>query len=479
MFPPSAQPSVVVIGGGVTGLLASRRLAGAGARVTLVERGPRLGGQIRTVELGGRRVDVGAEAVHLALPSMKSVVAELGLADAVQASRPGTSWLWTGRRRVLPAGVGPAGPTQIMPVLKSGVLRPFGLVRAGLEPLAAERQGPIDLSPDHDISVGDFVTRRFGRAVSELFVDPLLGSLHSGNVDELSLRACAPSLVPAASKGTSLLRNRPAAPKRAPGTPPPVMFANWKDGLSTLTDALIDGVDLDLRLGAHVVGLSALPPDTASGQGAPRYRVALATGEALTADGVVLAVPAAVAADLISGGAPSAAATLRQTRIASTATIVLGFRRGDVSHLPALAGNGFLVPSRYGTLVKAGTHLSTKWAHLDQGDTVLVRASAGRAGSGLLDSLDDEALLDHVRRDLRTFTGIDAPPTLAHTQRWTTGLPQLTVGHPDRMTSARADLATRMPGVELAGASYDGIGIGACLTSAEKAAARLVELLDL
>lgn len=477
MFPPSANPSVIVIGGGVTGLLAARRLSSAGARVSLVERGARLGGQIRTVELGGRRVDVGAEAVHLALPSMKAVVAELGLDSTVQASRPGTSWLWTGSRRVLPAGVGPAGPTRILPVLKSRVLGPAGLVRAGLEPVAARREGPIDLSPGNDISVGDFVTRRFGRAVSELFVDPLLGSLHSGNVDELSLRATAPSLVPAAAKGTSLLRNRPAAPKRAPGTPPPVMFANWEEGLSTLTDALIDGVDADIRLGAHVVGLRAEAPATVSGEGAPRYVVTLATGEALTADGVVLALPAAVVADLVAEQAPSATATLRQTRIAGTATIVLGFRRRDVAHLPALAGNGFLVPSRYGTLVKAGTHLSTKWAHLDHADTVLVRASAGRAGSELLGSLDDDALLDHVRRDLRTFTGIDAPPTLAHVQRWTTGLPQLTVGHPDRITSVRASLAEKMPGVELAGASYDGIGIGACLTSAEKAAARLLETL--
>ena len=193
----------------------------------------------------------------------------------------------------------------------------------------------------------------------------------------------------------------------------------------------------------------------------------------------MLAVPSAVAAGLVAAGAPAAASMLRQTRIASTATIVLGFKRREVEHLPALAGNGFLVPSRYGTLVKAGTHLSTKWAHLDDGETVLVRASAGRAGSGLLDSLDDDRLLDHVRRDLRTFTGIDTAPTLAHIQRWTTGLPQLTVGHPDRIASARSDLAEQMPGVELAGASYDGIGIGACLGSAERVAARLVDSLDL
>lgn len=482
MFPQGYTTSAVVVGGGITGLLTARRLEAAGVNVTVVEKGPRLGGQLHTIDLDGLPVDVGAESVHLGLPAMKSLVDELGLDDSVEGSRPGTSWLWTKHgRRPLPAGVGPAGPTRIRPVLESRVLGPVGLVRAGLEPLAARLRGPVDLSPGHDISVGTFTAGRFGRAAADAFVDPLLGSLHSGNIDELSLRATTPSLVPAASEGRSMLAKRPARPKSAPDAKPPIMFANWPGGLVTLTDAVIAGTSVGTRLNTQVVALRRLDsraPESVDtgGPARPRYAVDLDGGESLEADAVVLAVPAVVAANLIAADAPTAAVQLRHTRVARTATIVLGFNPGEVAGLPALEGNGFLVPSPFGSLLKAGTHLSRKWRHMDGGHNMW-RLSAGRAGSDLLDSLDNDELLDHVRRDLRMFTGIEAAPRFAHIHRWTTGLPQLTVGHPDRIATVRADLADNLPGVEIAGASYDGIGVGACVASANKTATRVLDTL--
>lgn len=472
MFPPENAPSVVVVGGGVSGLLTARRLAGSGARVTLLEAGPRLGGQVHTIDLAGLRVDVGAESIHLGAPAVRSLVEELGLDAQVVGGRPGASFLWVGKRRPLPAGVGPAGPTRIWPVLTSRVLGLGALARAGLEPWMAWRAGPMLLEDGHDISVGQFVRGRFGDGVANAFVDPLLGSLHSGDIDTLSLRATAPALLRPATSGTPLLKLRRPAPATQSG-PAPVMFAGWPTGLSTFTDAILEGTDVSVRLNTAVRSLTRI------GDGGPagaRYRLTL-DGEQLEADAVVLAVPAAVAAGLVDHAAPEAGTQLGQTKVAHTATIVLGFRRDDVAHLPSMASNGFLVPSTYGSLLKAGTHLSRKWRHLDDGVTTMYRLSAGRYGSDLLDRLDDAELLDHVRRDLRTFTGIDAPPTLAHIHRWGSGLPQLTVGHLDRLAAARADLARAMPGVELTGASYDGLGIGACVAGAEKAAARLLDTL--
>lgn len=91
------------------------------------------------------------------------------------------------------------------------------LARAGLEPVLAARAARLPDDGDTDISVGQFVSSRFGPQVTRAFVDPLLGGLHSGSVDTLSLRACAPSLVPAATSGRSLVRRRRAA--RAPRPP--------------------------------------------------------------------------------------------------------------------------------------------------------------------------------------------------------------------------------------------------------------------
>ena len=63
----------------------------------------------------------------------------------------------------MPAGIGPAGPTQLIPVVRSRMLSLPGMVRAGLEPFLTKMTPP--LPADQDISVGDFLSSRFGDEV--------------------------------------------------------------------------------------------------------------------------------------------------------------------------------------------------------------------------------------------------------------------------------------------------------------------------
>ncbi|MDO5711396.1 MAG: protoporphyrinogen oxidase, partial [Micrococcales bacterium] len=472
---------VVVVGAGFSGLLVARRLRLAGHGVTIVEGSSRVGGHVHTIELQGRRVDVGAEALHLALPAARQLVDDLGLGEEIVAAGSSPSWLWTPRgRRVLPAGVGPAGPTRLRPVLRSGILSLAGLARAGLEPAYARTTARLSQDPQIDISVGDFVAGRFGQEVSDAFVDPLLGSLHAGDVSRLSLRACAPSLVSAATTGRSLVRRRPAPASaaatvgkagRAAGAagsgPPPVVFASFPQGLSRIVDAIADGTDV--RTGRSAVAIERTAhsaPDDGCG-----YAVRLDDGSSLPADAIVLAISAPAAARLVRAHAPAAAARLAEIPLASTATLVFAFRNADVAAVPALQGNGILVPSRFGGTIKAATHLSTKWPHLRDGSSYLVRASAGRAGNDEVDGLDDMEAVERVRADLARFVGITAEPTQVHVQRWRSGLPQLHVGHLARMGRTRTELAQALPGVVLTGASYDGVGLSSCITSATRAAA--------
>lgn len=490
----------------MSGLLCARQLRQQGYAVTVVERSQRIGGHVRTIELDGRRVDVGAESLHLGAPAARALIEDLGLSGEVVGAGSSPSWLWTQRgRRVLPAGVGPAGPTRLRPVLRSGVLGIAALARAGLEPIIARTATRLPDDPEVDVSVGDFVAGRFGASVREAFVDPLLGGLHSGDVSRLSLRACTPSLVPAATTGRSLVlkpgalkqlvgsltsRRVPAgapapAPSAGPSAAPSMMFASFASGLSRLVDALAEGSDV--RLGTAVTSIERVEEGSASDDA--RYRVHLTDVSDLSADAIVLALPAPAAADLVRAHAPQTAGRLADVTLASTATVVLGYDPADVAGLPALAGNGILVPSRHGSTVKAATHLSTKWPHLAPsvggaqtgvapGGSYLVRVSVGRAGSAEIDRLDDEELLARVRADLQRFVGISAAPTLAHVQRWRAGLPQLEVGHLSRLGRTRTELADALPGVVLAGASYDGVGLTACITSATRASSDVTAYLS-
>jgi oxygen-dependent protoporphyrinogen oxidase len=448
---------VAVVGGGITGLTAARSLARRGAAVSLYEAGALLGGQIRTVTVAGHRVDVGAEALHLASPAVRALIDQLGVAGNVVTARPGRSWIWTGDRlRRLPAGVGPAGPTRRAPVLSARVLSPRGLARAAVEPLvprtAAHRDG-------RDVAVGALVASRFGRQVADRLVDPLLGNLHAGDVSRLSVRATTPQLAAQAARHRSLLlARRPRGRGASPS------FVSFTGGLTTLTEALLADVAVEVHLGAPVASI------TRTGH---RYRVVLAAGPgsggARDHDAVVLAVPFDAAADLLGPMALGAAARLTAMRSASVVTVVAAYPRGVADATPALAASGVLVTSSAGRLLKAATFLTRKWPHLDDPDVFLVRLSAGRAGSTEVSGLSDDELVERLHADLADATGLAAGPTATLVTRWPRALAQLEVGHVERTEAIRHQLRG-LPGLVLAGASYEGLGIAACIGSGERAA---------
>ncbi|MET0414478.1 MAG: FAD-dependent oxidoreductase, partial [Actinoplanes sp.] len=135
--------------------------------------------------------------------------------------------------------------------------------------------------------------------------------------------------------------------------------------------------------------------------------------------------------------------------------------------LPELSG--FLVPPSEGTSVKAATFFTRKWPHLaPQSGPVVVRVSMGRAGEEERLQFDDAVLIERARQELGEILGGELPPPAASwIQRWGGGLPQYAPGHLDRIAAARAVLP---PGLALAGAAFDGVGIPACVASGERAA---------
>ena len=141
--------------------------------------------------------------------------------------------------------------------------------------------------------------------------------------------------------------------------------------------------------------------------------------------------------------------------------------------------SGFLVPSAEGTLIKAATFFTRKWAHLaGDGGPVIVRASIGRAGEEERLQRDDRTLAEQAHAELGALIGAPLPaPAESWVQRWGGGLPQYRPGHLDRVAAARAALADR-PGLALAGAAYDGVGIAACVASGERAADDVLKILE-
>ena len=433
---------VAVVGGGITGLAAAWELLRSGARVTLVEASPRLGGRIVTADVAGRRVDLGPDAFLARVPEATQLCRELGLEAELVSPATEKAWLWTrGRLRPLPDGV-LGVPTGLASLAGTGVLTPAGMARAALDLVLPPTPGP-----DGDRSVGQLVTARFGRQVHERLVDPLVGGIHAGPCDQLSLHATAPQLAAAATSRSLLLGLR-AHRRAAPQQPGPA-FRSLRGGLARLVDRLEEA----LRAGGAAIELA---------------RTVEALGD-LGADATVVATPAAATASLVAAS-PEAAAGLAAVEHASVALAVLVYPAAAFPRPPS--GSGFLVPRVEGRLMTACSFASAKWPHWAAPGQVVLRASAGRWGDERALALSDDDLVARLHAELTEVLGLREEPSEVRVTRWSRAFPQYRVGHLDRVDRIDAALARDLPGVVVAGAALRGIGIPACIGQGRQAARR-------
>ncbi|MGW7408089.1 protoporphyrinogen oxidase [Streptomyces sp. NPDC054833] len=456
---PTGTGHVVVIGAGIAGLAAAHRLLERGARVTVLEAGRRLGGKLRSGEIEGVRVDLGAESMLARRPEAVGLAREVGLGDRLRPPATAAASIWTrGALRPMPKGhvMGVPGTASAL----SGVLSDEGLARI-------ERDADLPRTEvGEDVAVGEYVAARLGREVVDRLVEPLLGGVYAGDAYRISMRSAVPQLFQAAQTHDSLTEAvREIQAKAAAGGQTGPVFMGIEGGVGALPLAVAESVT---ARGGEI--LTSRPATELRRDAAGGWRVT-AGDRVLHADAVVVAVPAPAAADLLAAESPGAAAELRAVEYASMALITLAYRRSEIA-LPD--GSGFLVPPVDGRTVKASTFASRKWGWIaeEDPDIVVLRTSVGRYGETEILEHEDAHLVDVSRHDLRAAIGLDATPVRTVVTRWTDGLPQYPVGHHARVARIREHVA-KLPGLAVCGAQYDGVGIPACIASAYAAVDRL------
>ncbi|WP_370288947.1 protoporphyrinogen oxidase [Nocardioides sp.] len=443
----------IVVGGGIAGLTAAHDLAEAGADVLLLEADGQPGGKLRTGEVAGVGVDVGAEAMLYRHAQGRALAEQLGLPLVHPTSA--SSRIWTrGELRRLPRSLMGA-PVDLDDLAASGVLSDEGLARA-------RAQVVPQLAEGEDASVGDLVAARFGDEVVDRLVEPLLGGVYAGHARRISVRAAVPQLADLVTREHFTL----PTPTLQAGGPQPV-FATVDGGMGrlpvALDAALRDRPGVEIRYGTRVVGL---------GRDGDGFVVTTEPGGQERGARVVVATPAPPTARLLGELAPVAAAELAALDYASVVVVTFAFRADDPGVAEALevGAAGFLVPPVDGRRIKASTFSFAKWDWVRKaGDGLLfLRTSLGRLGEEATVQVPDEQLVAASLADLAEATGLTAVPVDAVVQRWGGGLPQLTVGHPDRVARIRAAVAA-VPGLSVCGAVYDGVGIPATIGSAHRA----------
>ena len=453
--------SVLVIGGGISGLVTAHELlkvasseGGPELDVQVFEGSEQLGGNMSTERLDGFVFERGPHGFQVNRPDADvsdaslsetvgartvALVKELGLGERLLSSSAAS------KRRYLYSG-GRLRALSPKTLFFSGLLPVGARLRLLGEPF---RGAP---PPDTDESVAAFGRRRLGRRATATLLDPVVTGVYGGDVERLSLRAAFPRLAAMEREHGSLFQ----AVRKMTGVQR--QLCSFPEGLGELVDALRE------RLGDRVHANEAVASVAPSDGG---FSVALRSGQTLAAASVIAATPAPRAAGLFSASRPELARALEAMPYAPIVVLCLGYRREAISH--PLDGFGFLIPRSEGLRSLGAIWSSSVFPQHAPENTVSLRVLLGGAHDPEAVGASADELRALFETELGATLGVRGEPLLSRVYRYPLGIPQYNIEHHGRV--ARIDDAVRgLPGLFVTGNAYRGVGINDCVVDGVRVA---------
>ena len=458
---------IAVVGGGISGLAAAWALSQEpDVRVTVYEASNRVGGVLHTEVTDGWVIEHGPESFLAMKPRGIGLATELGLEPRFQTTNPanrGSLIMKNGQLHPMPEGLTGLIPSKFGPIAKTKLVSPLGKLRMALDYVIPAKKD------DADESLGSFIRRRLGDDIFEHLIEPLMAGIYSGNGDELSLAATFPQLRAAEREHGGLIKGVLAQKKtqkaRPIGHQTPMGFLSFRNGIQEIVDALQEAITSnsgEIRLNTPVSSLTREPDN--------RFTLGLSAGAELV-DGVILAAPVHVQAQLLTEIAPAAASAMTAIPQVSSAVVMLGYQETATNTPPK--SYGYLSPRTEKRPVKAVTWMSQKWEGRAPEGHFLVRGFLGRAGDQQVLNASDHELIQMVRDEIAQTGNISGEPVLTRVVRMNGASPQYTLGHLDRVARIEKDVA-RIPGLEIAGNMLRGVGIPDAIAAGERASATII-----
>lgn len=467
----SSPLRVAVIGGGISGLAAAHRLIELDSTIQLsiFEESPHWGGILQTDHEGGFLLEHSADMFTVREPWMIELCERIGFGDQLISTQDRNRQAFIVRRGKLypvPRGWSLLSPTSLKNVWMSPLLSIRGRWRVSREPRQTARR------VSEDESLASFATRRLGREAYERIVQPLVGGIFTADPEKLSMAATMPQFLAMEQQHGSLVRGgRAAAEEQGHRKSSGARYGQFlapRAGFSSFIKALL------ARLPASSLHGDTLVQHIRPGEGSRWQLDSSHKGKSTSEvfDRIVLALPAKHAAGMLQSVNDELAAELAAITASSAAIVTLGVARSQLTH--PLNGFGFVVPLIEQRPIIATSFSSVKFAGRAAQDDVLLRTFVGGACQSELLEKTDAQLIDLTRQQLGELLGLQGEPRIVRCTRWNEKMPQYNMGHLDRITRIE-QLVAGVPGLELAGNSYRGVGIPFCVRSGELAAERLME----
>lgn len=445
---------VLIIGGGISGLSVAYRLKKAGVEPVLFEGGTAVGGNIRTEKRDGFLIEHGPNST-LASPEFFELLKDLNLVDQIappDANAKKRFVLRNGRPIALPSG-----PTSLITTDVFSTAAKFRLLK---EPFV-----PAETSEDE--SVASFFERRLGKEIVDYAVDPFVSGIYAGDPERLSIRYAFPRLFEMERQHGSMLKGgmrskkNAAAPKVPKGTPRSITF---KDGMQTLSDALLENLRDSIRYSTKVHSISRTEQQA--------YRVQTENGEE-DFDAIVICTPAHVAARIVDGLDSECATALSNVFYPPVTVVYTGFRREDVKFDPQ--GFGFLVPGSEGRRILGSLWTSSVFENRAPDGYHLFTTFIGGSRRAELCNNTEDVLLRIALEELDSILGISGEPAFTAIKKWPRAIPQYNLGY-GKTLAAIEKFQNENPGIFFCSNFYKGISVSDCVKNSAAAADSVLSL---
>lgn len=471
----------IIIGAGLTGLVAAYRLKKLGRDVLLLESSARAGGVIRSSEVEGFLLEAGPNSFR-GTHELLDLVEELELTDELLTADARAPAYVYSASELHAVPMSPPAFIKTKLISKRAKLRLLG--EPFIKPLR-NRDGDVAATVQNrdgdgvegaalEESIASFVRRRLGGEVLEKLVAPFLSGVYAGDPERLSVQACFPKLAELEAEAGSILRGalramRTTKNARAESDPPkrslrPYRLCSFRQGLGELPKGLMRELGESLLTETRVTSIC-------SGDGG--FEVAAerrGESENFRCSALVVATPAFAAARLLEAIAPEMAALLDGVAYASLASVPLAYREEQVGR--QLDGFGFLAPRAAGLRTLGSIWNSSLFDERAPEDWVLLTNYIGGATDAQAVTLSDDELVRTVHGDLSKVLDIEGEPRRLPITRYERAIPQYNIGHAARIAKLES-LRQNHHGLWLAGNYSGGVSLGDCVKQAESVAAEI------
>jgi protoporphyrinogen/coproporphyrinogen III oxidase len=445
---------VVVLGGGIAGLVVGYRLGMRNLDVCLLERFGYVGGSIRSIKDDAYLFEAGPNTIQRSNQEIEDLIESLGLTDEIIRADSSAE-----NRFVVRGGKPVKVPTGPASLARTRLLSWSARLSLLREPFKRRGSKP-------DESVADFVRRRLHAEILEYGIDPMVGGIHAGDPEALSLRLAFPRMHALEANHRSLIFGALSPSRRRQGHRPAYKMFSFQGGLTSLPERLANSGRFNIQTDAEVNSV-AFGDDE-------RWIVTTADGRSFRARAVVWTLPLVEESPgLVVRGMEL---PLPIAEYASVAVVSAAYTSRTILH--SLDGFGMLVPSVEASTRILGTlFTSSIFPSRSPEDAIVLTSFVGGTRHPRHFDLSDRDLVEMVHSDNTRILGITSSPRKTVVTRWPHAIPQYNVGYDailDRIQTLEQDLK----GLVFAGNFVRGVSVPDTIASAYEAANRLTDRLS-